>query len=59
MTDKDFEAQLTELYGTFTVAGITFDAGTILRKLDPIAFQVFKADEESMYEEANDADEEV
>lgn len=51
MTDKDFEAQLTELYGTFTVAGITFDAGTILRKLDPIAFQVFKADEETMFDE--------
>ncbi len=44
--DEDqFEQEITEQYGTFTVGNLEFDAGAILRELDPTAFRCAIADE--------------
>lgn len=51
MTDNDFEDFVTETYGSITIGGITFDAGAILKRMDPIAFGVFKSDMESEMED--------
>ena len=48
LTDDKYEEFLDEVYGEVSVCGITFDAGRILRKLDPIAFRCGKNDYESM-----------
>lgn len=46
MTDTEFQDFLTETYGSITIGGITFDAGEILKNMDPTAFRVFMADME-------------
>ena len=46
MTNKEFREYITELYGTFSIGGVEFDAGDILYKLDCIAFQVAKNEHE-------------
>lgn len=51
MTEADFQDYLTEVYGTITIAGLDFEAGYILKKLDPVAFRVFLSDMEAVYEE--------
>ncbi len=43
--ENDLEEQITEIYGTFEVCSIKFDAGRILREVDPIAFQCALNDE--------------
>ena len=40
MTKQQFEQMLNETRDEITLFGITFQAGTALRKLDPIAFDV-------------------
>lgn len=47
------EEFLTEVYGTIEVAGLTFDAGRIVRELDPIGFRCSVADS---YVEINSED---
>lgn len=34
-----YENMLTDVYGTVLVAGFEFDAGAIVREMDPIAFR--------------------
>lgn len=42
MTDCEFELMLNELNDPVTVANFTFDFGTLIRKMDPIAFKQMK-----------------
>lgn len=44
--DEDqYEETLTEVYGTFKMGSFEFDAGAILRELDPTAFRCGMSDE--------------
>lgn len=43
--ENEFEEQITEIYGTFKMGSLEFDAGRIMRELDPTAFRVAIADE--------------
>jgi len=43
--DDEYEEMLNELYGTVTVCGMEYDAGTVLKEVDPIAFRCGVADE--------------
>lgn len=43
MDDDEFEEYLTEIHGHISVGSYTFDTGTVIRKLDPIAFQLEKS----------------
>ena len=45
-TDDEFEEYLTDLYGTVKIGNLEFDAGRILRELDPIAFNCSMSDME-------------
>lgn len=38
MSEDEYEEFITDLYGQFCVVSSCFDAGRILRELDPIAF---------------------
>lgn len=40
MTREEFQDMITEEYGTIKICGIEFDAGRILRELDPVAFAI-------------------
>ncbi len=51
MDEKDFEQYLNELYGSVTICGMQFDSGTILKEVDPIAFEVMQADYNSGQED--------
>uniref|UniRef100_A0A6M3LYE6 Uncharacterized protein n=1 Tax=viral metagenome TaxID=1070528 RepID=A0A6M3LYE6_9ZZZZ len=67
ITEDDFEEQLNELYPPAQICGITFDAGRILKELDPIAFRCYLHDSEQskwecgkcgeQYEEEDEAEE--
>jgi len=48
-SDDQFQDELNELYGTVTICGMTFDQGSALRELDPIAFRCALADEPIKY----------
>ena len=39
-----FEELITEVYGTVSIGELTWDAGRVLRELDPIAFRCGVAD---------------
>ena len=39
MNEDEFESYITGLYGTFRIGSLEFEAGQILRELDPIAFR--------------------
>ncbi len=47
--DKQYEEMLNESYGTVVICGMTFDQGTALKELDPIAFRCGMADEPIRY----------
>ena len=49
MTDNEFEQLLNEINDEVTVFGQTFEAGTLIRKMDPVAFEVMKSE----YEQQN------
>lgn len=40
MRVERFEDTINELYGTFTVCGVTFYAADILRELDPTCYRI-------------------
>lgn len=42
--DDAYEEFLTEIYGEISVGHSTFDAGAILREMDPTAFRVGASD---------------
>ena len=44
-TADDYEELLDELYGTFTIGTLEYNAGYILREVDPIAFDCGRDDE--------------
>ena len=44
-TADDYEELLDELYGTITIGTSEYNAGYILRKVDPIAFDCGRDDE--------------
>lgn len=54
--EDNFAEMLNEVYGTFTVAGSTFDAADILSELDPIAYRCALADYEAECEDTEDED---
>ena len=52
LTDADdvdyedrFEEWITEIYGTVSIGELTWDAGAVLREMDPIAFRCEVTDE--------------
>ncbi len=47
MSDDEYRDMLTELYGTVSICGMTFDAGYALEQLDEVAFRCGKSDYES------------
>ena len=46
MTDNEFEQLLNENNDEVTVFGQTFEAGTLIHKMDPVAFEVMKSEYE-------------
>lgn len=50
LTEDEYEKILTDTYGTFAVGSRIFDAGEILRKIDPIAFNVGMDEEPDVWE---------
>tara|TARA_R100001530_G_scaffold65667_1_gene46986 strand:+ start:400 stop:669 length:270 start_codon:yes stop_codon:yes gene_type:complete len=48
--EKEFEEYLNSAYGTVEICGMEFDAGTALKELDPIAFNVGLSDEPIRYQ---------
>lgn len=44
-TADDYEELLDELYGTITIGTLEYNAGYILREVDPIAFDCGRDDE--------------
>ena len=57
-TADDYEELLDELYGTITIGTLEYNAGYILRKVDPIAFDCGRDDEvDSIVNEIIDAKE--
>lgn len=64
--ENEFEQEITEQYGTFSVGNLEFNAGRIMRELDPTAFRCAIADEpetwicdecDSEHETENEAEE--
>lgn len=49
--EDEYEAHLTEIYGTVEFGSLVFDAGKIIRELDPIAFRNGMADEKCTCDE--------
>lgn len=47
--ERDFEQELNEVYGTVEICGMTFDQGTALKELDPVAFRCALADQDIRY----------
>lgn len=45
LTEDMYEQILNDLYGTIEVGNLSFDAGAIVRELDPTAFRCGMADE--------------
>lgn len=41
---EQYDVMRDEIYGTFTVAGINFEASRILKEVDPIAYKVYFTD---------------
>ena len=57
-TADDYEELLDELYGTITIGTLEYNAGYILREVDPIAFDCGRDDEvDSIVKEIIDAKE--
>ena len=50
ISEDDYEERLNELFGEVSVCGINFDAGTLLKEIDPIAFRCGQSDEETRWE---------
>lgn len=48
-SDEEYEACLTEIYGTVKICGIAFDSGYALRELDPTAFDCTMFDMPTIY----------
>lgn len=44
MTESEYEDYLNECFETVTICGMTYDQGSALRQLDPIAFRCGLAD---------------
>jgi hypothetical protein len=49
LTEDDYQEFLTEIFGEVELGHLTFDSGEIIRELDPIAFRVGMADQETFY----------
>jgi hypothetical protein len=49
LTEDQYEEMLTEIYGVVDVCGYKFDAGRVLRELDPTAFRCGMADEPEVF----------
>jgi ribosomal protein S27AE len=47
MTDEEYQDFLTGVFGEIDVCGFKYDAGYVLKELDPTAFRCGKVDEES------------
>jgi hypothetical protein len=47
--EREFEDILNETYGTVEICGMTFDQGTALKELDPVAFRCAMSDEPIRY----------
>ena len=40
LSKKDYEEYLNEVYGDIDICGLSYPAGQVLKKVDPIAFDV-------------------
>ena len=50
-TEEAYEESLNEIYGEVEICGMSFQAGSALKDLDPIAFRCGNADESDRYYE--------
>ena len=58
MTDYDFEQLLTNIHGEIRVGNLSWEAGYLIRKMDPVAFDEMKsAYEDSVESDEDDVDE--
>lgn len=58
MTDYDFEQLLTDIYGEVRVGKLSWEAGYVIRKMDPVAFDEMKNNhEDSIESDEDDVDE--
>jgi len=44
ISEDEYEAFLTDIYGTVAIGSLMFDAGSVLREMDPIAFRTGRND---------------
>ncbi len=51
MTEEMYDEMLNDVYGTFKIGYLEFDAADILKSCDPIAYRVGLSDYESFSEE--------
>jgi len=49
LSEEDYQEMLTEIYGTVKFGHLEFDAGRIIRKLDPTDFRCRMADEPEIW----------
>lgn len=47
--ESEYADRLTDIYGTVSICGMTFDAGYALQELDPVAFRCYMADEPEVW----------
>ena len=52
-TEELYDEMLNEVFGTFKIGYLEFDASDILKSCDPIAYRVGLSDYESELEEEN------
>ncbi len=48
--EQEYQDRITEIYGTFKIGYLEFDAGRVMAELDPTAFRVAIADEPEVWE---------
>ena len=51
MTEFEFEQLLNDIHGEIKVVGLTFSVGSLIRKMDPVAFYQMQSDYESTLED--------
>jgi len=49
LDEEAYEELLTEIYGTVKVGNLEWDAGSIVREMDPIAFRCGMAEEPEVW----------
>jgi hypothetical protein len=49
VSEKEFEENLTDIYGEVEICGMKFESGRALKEIDPIAFRCAMNDEPEIW----------